>query len=69
MKNAARGVGEGGLVAVDASEAMDHFVPRSGAEDEDLDEDGGEVRVTKGLYPRGGGLKTQRGGKWTSGWM
>ena len=58
------------MVAVDAGEAMDHFVPGSSGEYEDLDEDGCEVRVTKGLYPRArGGLKTQRGGKWTSGWM
>ena len=61
-RHMARRVGEDGLVAVaakNADEAIDHFVPGSNAEYDDLDEDGGEVHVTKDLYLRArGGRKT-----------
>ena len=69
----ARRVGEDGLVAVaakNADEAIDHFIPGSSSEYEDLDEDGGEVHVTKGLYlSTRGGRKTHRERESTSGWM
>ena len=46
-----------------SGEVKDHFVPGSSTEYEDLDEDGGEVHVTKALYLRERRAKDPEGGR------